>query len=115
MRAIYKICTVAEWADAEKAGWFKGSAIDHKDGFIHFSTCEQIAETAAKYFAVVGDLVLVKVDADRLGPNLIWEPARGGSLFPHLYGPLDAAMATWVKDLPDGEARAVFLARLPSA
>jgi uncharacterized protein (DUF952 family) len=68
MLAIYKICAAAEWAHPMQTGWFGGSAIDHKDGFIHFSSRKQVAEAAAKYFFVLGDLVLVMLDADRLGP-----------------------------------------------
>ena len=38
MNTIYKICTATEWREAERAGVYRGSAVDHKDGFIHFST-----------------------------------------------------------------------------
>ena len=48
MTPIYKICTAAEWREAERAGAYRGSAVDRRDGFIHFSTAEQAAETAAK-------------------------------------------------------------------
>ena len=56
--------------------------------FIHFSTAAQVAETAAKHFAGQSDLLLISVDARKLGNALKWEPSRGGALFPHLYGPL---------------------------
>ena len=56
MNTIYKICTAAEWQEAERAGVYRGSAVDTKDGFIHFSTAEQAAETAAKWFAGQHDL-----------------------------------------------------------
>ena len=88
MTTIYKICTATEWADAERGGVYRGSAADVKDGFIHFSTAEQAAETAAKWFAGQRDLVVVAVEADALGDKLKWEPSRGGALFPHLYGEL---------------------------
>ncbi len=83
MNTIYKICTSAEWRETERAGAYRGSAVDHRDGFIHFSTAEQAAETAARHFAGQRDLVLVSVDADALGDMLKWEPSRGGALFPH--------------------------------
>ena len=100
MSPIYKICTAAEWREAERAGVYRGSAVDHKDGFIHFSTAEQAAETAAKWFAGQRDLVLVAVDADALGRALKWEPSRGGALFPHLYGTLDLQAVRQVVPLP---------------
>lgn len=112
MRAIYKICTAEEWAQALRDGEFIGSEPDRRDGFIHFSTGEQMAETAAKHFSHLRGLMLVMVDAELLGAALKWEPSRGGALFPHLYAPLDTAAAMWAKELPDGEARSTFLASL---
>ena len=100
---IYKICTAAEWRDAERDGVYRGSAVDHRDGFIHFSTAEQAAETAAKWFAGQRDLVLVSVDADTLGDRLKWEPSRGGALFPHLYGDLALSTVRRVRPLPLGD------------
>jgi uncharacterized protein (DUF952 family) len=47
MTPIYKICTAAEWRAAEAAGVYRGSAVDQRDGFIHFSTAKQAPETAA--------------------------------------------------------------------
>ena len=99
MNTIYKICTASEWREAERAGVYRGSAADHQDGFIHFSTTEQAAETASKWFAGQHDLVLVAVDADALGDKLKWEPSRGGALFPHLYGTLPLSAVRWVKPL----------------
>ena len=100
MTPIYKICTASEWREAEREGRYRGSAVDVKDGFIHFSTAEQAAETAAKWFARQRDLVLVAVDADALGDKLKWEPSRGGALFPHLYGELSLKAVQRVDPLP---------------
>ena len=109
MSTIYKICSASEWAMAERDGAFRGSAVDLSDGYIHFSTAAQVAETAAKYFAGQADLVLVAVDATRLGAELKWEPARGGAMFPHLYAPLSVSAALWMKPLPlDAAGRHVF-------
>lgn len=100
MPAIYKILRETEWAAAVAAGVYTGSAVDLHDGFIHFSTAAQAAETAAKHFAGQGDLVLVRIEAETLGAQLKWESSRGGALFPHLYGPLSTHLATWVRPLP---------------
>jgi uncharacterized protein (DUF952 family) len=102
MPAIYKICTAAMWRDAERIGLFRGSELDVRDGFIHFSTAAQAVETAAKHFAGQRDLVLVGVDASELGDRLKWEVSRGGALFPHLYGDLDLAAVSAVDPLPLG-------------
>jgi uncharacterized protein (DUF952 family) len=100
MSTIYKICPAADWEAATRTGIFRGSPVDLRDGYIHFSTAEQVAETAARHFAGQGDLVLVAVDAAVLGDKLKWEPSRGGALFPHLYAHLPVNAALWIKPLP---------------
>lgn len=102
MTLIYKISDTALWHQAQRTGVFAGAPIDVADGYIHFSTAAQVAETAARHFAGQGDLVLVAVDADALGPALRHEPSRGGALFPHLYGTLRLTAVHWAKPLPLG-------------
>ena len=98
---IYKICEREAWHAAEAAGVFGGSEVDLRDGFIHFSTAMQVAETAAKHFAGQSGLMLVAVDGDALGPALKWERSRGNDLFPHLYSPLALSAVRWARPLPD--------------
>lgn len=86
--AIYKILDADQWQQAKTAGVFHGAEIDLKDGFIHFSTGQQLAETAEKHFAGQSNLIVLKIDAAKLGKQLKWEVSRGGQLFPHLYGDL---------------------------
>jgi uncharacterized protein (DUF952 family) len=99
--AIYKICERAEWHAAERAGIYRGSDIDVRDGFMHFSTAAQVAETAVKHFAGQADLVLFEVDGAALGAALKWERSRGGDLFPHLYGDLPLESVRWARPLSD--------------
>ena len=101
-RLIYHMCRRSEWVAAEAAGSYRGSFQDAADGFIHFSTAEQIRESARKHRAAQGDLVLVTVDAARLGAALKWEPSGSGALFPHLYGALPLAAVIRVDPLPLG-------------
>jgi uncharacterized protein (DUF952 family) len=103
---IYHMCPAEAWAEAIVAGRYVGSADDRRDGFLHFSTADQIAESARRHRAGQAGLVLIMVEAARLGARLRWEPARGGQLFPHLYGPLLPAETARVEPLPlgpDGE------------
>jgi uncharacterized protein (DUF952 family) len=105
---IYKICDAALWSAAMEAGVFDGAEIDLADGYIHFSTAEQMRETAAKHFAGRENLTLIAVEADALGEALKWEPSRGGALFPHLYRPLQTAEAAWTEPLPMGGNGHIF-------
>lgn len=102
MPLIYKICPRDLWRQAERDGVFRGAPVDRADGYIHFSSADQVAETAAKHFAGATDLILVAVEADVLGSALRWEPSRGGALFPHLYGELSLDHVQWAKPLPLG-------------
>jgi len=97
---IFKIFRADEWAAFDSQGETLGAAIDLSDGFIHFSTAEQAAETAAKHFAGVEGLVLLAFDADTLGDALKWEVSRGDALFPHLFRALKLTEMLWVKPLP---------------
>ncbi len=99
---VYKILTQDDWQSACRAGAYGGSRDDLRDGFIHLSAAHQLAATATRHFHGVGDLVLVALDAGRLGKALAWEPSRGGDLFPHFYGPLPVSAALWSKPLPLG-------------
>ena len=103
---IYHMCPAETWDAAVRAGEYRGTADDLRDGFIHFSTAEQIAESARRHRAGQSGLVLIAVESEPLGERLKWQASRGGALFPHLYGPLDPAEVASVHPLPlgpDGE------------
>lgn len=100
---IYKIVPRALWREAETSRQFAGAPVDADDGFIHFSTAEQVRETARRHFAGMDDLLLVAVDAKSLGPDLRYEPSRGGALFPHLYGPLPLSAVRSVDEIAKGD------------
>jgi len=102
---LYHLCLRPAWQAAQKTGLHDGGRGTGPDGFIHLSTAEQVAESAALHFAGVADVVLLTVDGRAFGPELRWEASRGGALFPHLCGdlPLDAVLAADPLPLgPDG-------------
>ncbi len=105
---IYKIFRAGEWAVLERDGATFGSPVDLADGFVHFSTAEQAAETAARHFAGESGLVLLACDAGAMGDDLKWEVARGGGLFPHLHRELRRSDAVWSRPLPAGPEGHVF-------
>jgi len=94
------MCRAEEWRVAEDVGLYGGSSQDQADGFIHFSTAAQVEESAARHRAGQSGLLLLAVEAARLGDALRWEPSRGGQLFPRLYGPLPLTAVVAVHDLP---------------
>jgi uncharacterized protein (DUF952 family) len=84
MEMIYKIAPASFWRATEELGSFSGTQTDLADGFLHFSTEEQVRETAEKYFRGQVGLLLIAVDKDRLGKALRFEPSRGGAFF-HIF------------------------------
>ena len=100
MALIYKIFRANEYAEFARAGETTGAPIDVTDGYVHFSTAEQAAETVAKHFAGEAGLKVLVLEAEALGDALKWEPSRGGQLFPHLYRSLRSEDVISAHDLP---------------
>lgn len=96
---IYKILTAEQWKELQANQRTAGAPIDVADGFVHFSTAEQVEETAKKHFHGQEGLVLAAFNAEDFGDDLRWEPSRGGDLFPHLYGELPLNRLIWSKPL----------------
>ena len=84
---VYKILTSQEWEIAKFCTLYDGTELDHKDGFIHLSTKEQLADTLALYFHNQSELSLLSFLVADLD-NLKWENSRENQLFPHLYDKL---------------------------
>lgn len=110
---IYKIFRNAEWQALQDAGETAGAPIDVTDGYVHFSTAQQVRETAAKHFADEDDLWLLGLHAEDLGADLRWEKSRGGQDFPHLYRFLRMKDVAWAKPLPLENGTHTFPADLP--
>ncbi|RVT82713.1 DUF952 domain-containing protein [Rhodobacteraceae bacterium CCMM004] len=96
---IYKIFRPDEAAELERAGETAGAPVDRADGYVHFSTAEQVGETLTRHFAGEDGLVLLAVPTDRLGNDLRWEPSRGGAMFPHLYRTLRQSDVLWSRPI----------------
>lgn len=97
---IYKIFRADEWTTLEQEGETAGAPIDVADGYVHFSTALQVAETAAKHFAGENGLVILACSAADMGDDLKWEVSRGGAEFPHLYRRLKRDDVLWHQPLP---------------
>jgi uncharacterized protein (DUF952 family) len=98
-KLVYKICPRTEWQAAVADGVYRGSAVDRRDGFIHFSGEDQVSETLRRHFAGQRDLLVIGFDPADLGSALRFEVSRNGALFPHLYGELLASLAREVREI----------------
>lgn len=97
---IFKIFRSDEWKALRANGETAGAPIDIADGYVHFSTAAQAAETAAKHFAGEEGLYLLAVETEDVDEHLEWEPSRGDDLFPHLYRKLAMTDVIWAQPLP---------------
>jgi uncharacterized protein (DUF952 family) len=107
-RIVYKIMSAAELQQMQRDGVFRGSPVDIADGYIHLSCGSQLAATLDKHFSGVNGLMLAAVDLSLLGDAVRWEQARGGQLFPHIYGllPVGAVVSVaTVERTTDGAVR----------
>lgn len=111
---VLKILRADEWAALQEAGHSPGAPVDVADGFVHLSTPAQAPGTAARHFPGEAGLTLLALDADTLGAELVWEPSRGGALFPHLYRDLRMSDVLWSAPLPPGPDGAHLFPDLPS-
>ena len=94
---VFKVCEKDEWENVKHNDFFEGSQIDRKDGFIHFSTSEQIKGTLENYFKSKSPLYLLEVNTDNL--DIVWEVSRNKQQFPHLYEPLPLSAVTKVYNI----------------
>lgn len=100
---VFKLLERSEWESIEGQTEWAGSEVDRRDGFIHLSAANQVAETLQKHFAGATELVLLGIAVNAV--SLTWEASRGGALFPHLYGPMPLDAVDSVEHLargPDG-------------
>jgi uncharacterized protein (DUF952 family) len=102
-RTLYRLLARADFQRAQEAGVFSGTAHDLRDGYIHFSTADQVRDTAAKHYAGQPQLLLLAVResaVSQLGADVLrWEVSRGGAKFPHLYAALPMAMVHRAQEL----------------
>ena len=91
---VYRIIAAADWVKAQETGIVPYGDIDRRDGYMHLSTRAQTLETAARYFAGRGDLLVLEIMCTDIKDNLQFEAVaeRGGERFPHLYAQLPVTL-----------------------
>jgi len=91
---LVHLCGADDWRLSQARGQHRPDSLDAV-GFVHLSTPEQVHLPANRLYAGRTDLVLLRLDPDRLAAPVRWEPGAptdpDSMVFPHLYGPLPAA------------------------
>ena len=101
MDTLFHICDRADWREAQGRGEYRAASLD-TEGFIHCSTAGQVAATADRFYHGRHGLILLVIDPARVRPEVRFEPADG-SLFPHVYGPLNLDAVVDVQEFEPGE------------
>ncbi|WP_225834917.1 DUF952 domain-containing protein [Streptomyces sp. NK08204] len=92
---IYHVTERSLWDAARERGAYEMSTRGRtlqEEGFIHFSTREQLPRIAGLLYGAYDgpdDLVVLVVDPARLDVPVRYESVKpGGEEFPHVYGPV---------------------------
>jgi glutathione S-transferase len=93
VRELFHIALPDDWAAAQRAGQVtdstRGMSLE-QEGYIHCSYAEQVAGVAARFYADLPEVVVLRIDPARLASPVIEEDLVGsGELFPHVYGPIE--------------------------
>ncbi|MCO8127339.1 DUF952 domain-containing protein [Acidimicrobiia bacterium EGI L10123] len=102
---LLHLAVAGEWERARARGSYQRSTIDtslEEEGFIHCSFPEQVQATADRYYRGRDDIVLLRIDPDRLDVDVVVEEARSGERFPHVYGPIPVDAVTSAEPVPMG-------------
>jgi anti-anti-sigma factor len=100
---FFHIALAADWAAAQAAGEYTMSTRGRtlaEEGFIHCSFADQVDATAARFYADVDDVVVLRIDPRRLTSRVVVEDLYGtGERFPHVYGPIPVTAVVDVQPL----------------
>lgn len=108
---ILHITTKNEWERAISQGEYTSPSLT-SEGFIHCSTIKQTTDTANTFFKGQHGLILLCINENKLKSICKYEaPAGGGahdpgvgSLFPHIYGPINISAVIKTFDFPTNDA-----------
>ena len=93
MPELFHIALPDDWDAAQAAGSYEVSTRGRtlaEEGYIHCSFAEQVAATASRFYGDVAEVVVLRIDPDRLTSPVVVEDLVGsGEDFPHVYGPIN--------------------------
>ena len=93
MSPLYHIARRQDWLAAQATGSYAISTLGKTlgdVGFIHLSFAHQVKMVADYIYSNTADLVLLKIDPEKLIAEVKIENVNGTTeRFPHLYGPLN--------------------------
>ncbi|MET9678555.1 DUF952 domain-containing protein [Streptomyces sp. NPDC006482] len=110
---LLHVVPLADWSADPTAPYAPASLA--AEGFVHCSAdgAAALAIADGPYRTVPGPLLVLVIDASRLGAEVRWE-GSGDVLFPHVYGAIERTAVTEVLEVRrDADGRARELAPRP--
>ena len=112
---ILHITSKAEWLSAQQRGEYTAPSLE-TEGFIHCSTEKQVVHVANAFYRGQNDLVLLKLDEEKISSEIKWEPPTGAPAmgisdsdkFPHIYGPINLTAVASVLDFEPDPVSGIF-------
>lgn len=92
----FHLVTRERWEASISAGIHAPPSLG-TEGFVHLSTAEQVARTVERHYRDVPDLLIIELDPERLGADVVFEEGEPGEWFPHLFGPVQLVAVIDVK------------------
>ncbi|WP_138429637.1 DUF952 domain-containing protein [Fodinibius saliphilus] len=88
---LFHITTKEEFKEYQNNSRYEPESLD-EEGFIHFSSGEQVEDTANRLYKNNDRILLLVIDVSTLGENIKYEKdEETGEKFPHLYKALDTS------------------------
>lgn len=85
---IYHVISQIDWNGISESEFYAPDSLT-SEGFIHFSYKDQIPGVIERYYKDQSNLLVIKVEVNKLKSNLLLEKVPDTGLFPHLYGKLN--------------------------
>ena len=93
---IYHVISQEDWNQVVNSKNYAPPSLNH-EGFIHFSFADQIPGVIDRYYRDQKNLLVLKINKQKLLSRLVVEDLAGTGSYPHLYGELnlDAVVANY--------------------
>jgi uncharacterized protein (DUF952 family) len=85
---IYHVALPEVWERVGKDGFYAPDGLA-KEGFIHCSFDDQVEGVLQRYYQNVENVVILKIDVNKLSAKLVSERSTNDELYPHVYGAIN--------------------------
>lgn len=101
MSYILHITQRIQWEQAKYHHSYVADSLA-REGFIHCSKVSQLIKVSQRFFYNQTGLVILVIDSNKVKPDIRYEAAEEGELFPHIYGALNLDAVAQVVDFEPG-------------